>query len=144
MKSEGTEKNDKEEDFENTQLKTKLKESIFRNSIVFENKLNNNFINDNPLILNEEDNKNLNELFENHNDYPILNLIIKDALYLDCNTKINITPFSINEMKVTPNFVFTFGKNLETNSFNFPNKENVNQKQFEIMYDIRKYFMILS
>jgi len=145
VKSDGTENNfDKEEDYENTEFKTKFKESIARNSLCFDNKLSNHYINENPIILNEDDNKNTIEYLENTNDYPILNLIIKDAVYLDYNTQITITPYSINDKKVTPNFVFSFGKNLETNCFNFPSKENVNPKQFEITYDLGMIVLNLS
>ena len=97
-----------------------------------------NFIqNKNSIIMKNTDfiNEGLGENFD-VKSWPILELEINDSLYEDINTKITISPISINEKPHTLGKKFIFGKNLETNSFNFSKKENVNEKQIEIIYDI--------
>lgn len=84
------------------------------------------------------------DISEDKYNHPVLELVIKEALYLDLKTKIMITPNSINNKSLLLEKKFIFGKNLETNSFNFDDKETVSEKQFEIIYDKSIYTSVKS
>ena len=64
----------------------------------------------------------------------ILELITIDSIHLKNQFKIIITPSSINGKAHRFGENFTFGKSLKTNSFNFPDEENVGRNQFLISY----------
>lgn len=66
---------------------------------------------------------------------PLLELLIIESKKM-LNEKIVITPNSINNKLHKLGEKFTFGKNLETNSFNFhEDEENIADNQFEITYE---------
>ena len=92
-------------------------------------------------IEQKADNKNsstANYSIELIKDYKTLVMTVIEAKNLDVGTLITVTPYSVNgnKMKFSQNIVF--GKEDQTNAYNFPKEENVGSKQFEINYDQSK------
>ena len=71
----------------------------------------------------------------NNNNYKTLVLKVVEGKYLANSYKINISPFLINDKRPIDEERFIFGKQIETNDYNFPIEENVGTNQFEIRYD---------
>ena len=68
-------------------------------------------------------------------NYKILEFLVIEAKHLPVNTKIKITPYSVNNVRLNLGDRIIFGKEDSSNAFNFPKDENVGIKQFEINYD---------
>ena len=70
---------------------------------------------------------------------PTLEIVVVESQRM-VNNKIIITPSSINGQFHKYGEKFTFGKNLNTNSFNFhEDEEDIADNQFEINFDESKY-----
>ena len=81
--------------------------------------------------------KNVRNIFSDYKE-PTLELTIIESQIM-INNKIILTPCSINGKFHKYGEKFTFGKNLNTNSFNFhEDEEDIADNQFEIFYDERK------
>ena len=63
-------------------------------------------------------------------------MTVLEAKHILRGTKIKITPYSVNNNKYNLGDRIIFGKEDETNAYNFPKDENVGNKQFEINYDL--------
>ena len=68
-------------------------------------------------------------------------LTVIETKYLALNTKIVITPYSIDNKLHILGEPFLFGKNLPTNSYNFEENEDVLNSQFEITFDQSKIYL---
>ena len=68
-------------------------------------------------------------------NFKILNLIVIEAKNLLIGSSIVVTPFGVNNKNNKFIGTFVFGKENETNAFNFPKDENVAKKNFQINYE---------
>jgi len=90
------------------------------------------------------DETNDDEIHLKKNSYPTLILKVIDAKYLNRNTKLLITPSSVNKRQFNDGDSFYFGKNDEENAFNFPLEENIGDRQFQIKYDLNLKTYVIS
>jgi len=68
-------------------------------------------------------------------EYKKLEIHLVDSKVLKQGEKITITPHDINGVKHNLEDSFTFGREDETNDFNFPTDDKIGTKQFKIKYD---------
>jgi len=68
-------------------------------------------------------------------DYRKLQLTVIEGKFLNLGTVIVVTPLGVGEKKVRVGEEMVFGKEEESNVYNFPKEENMGTKQFIINYD---------
>ena len=67
--------------------------------------------------------------------YPVLELAVIESVVLEKSSIIKINPFSVNDRNMNVPDKVIFGRDLDWNTYNFPDVEKNNQKQFEIIFE---------